>query len=108
MLKGESGKNLGWTVTETKVDEHDYPVDFPDGKRAPAVLRIHETSDEIMKKVTAVDKKLLKMGHHLILDGLKDSNKNYKFASPPWTPAMEIVGNMGDEKDNQGDSGTTK
>ena len=81
--KGKSGTNLGWMVTETKVYARDYPVDFPGGKRAPAVLQIHETSDEIMKKVTAVDKKLLKMGHHLILDGLKDSKKNYKFASPP-------------------------
>ena len=48
--KGESGTNLGWMVTETKVYARDYPVDFPGGKRAPAVLQIHETSDEIMKR----------------------------------------------------------
>ena len=58
VLKGESGKNLGWMRTETKMDEHDYPVDFPNGKRAPVVLQIHETSYELMKQPTVEDKKL--------------------------------------------------
>ena len=89
--------------TETKMDEHDYPVDFPNGKRAPVVLQIHETSYELMKQPTVEDKKL--QGHHLVLDGLKDSKQNYKSPLPPWTPAIEIVGNMGDKMNNQGELG---
>ena len=40
---------------------------------------------------------------HRDLNRLKDPKKKYKFASPPWTSAMEVVENMGQGQDN--DSG---
>ena len=52
-------RELGWMVTHLKLDELDYPVDFPNGKKADPVLRIHQTSDDLMKVLRADGKKIL-------------------------------------------------
>ena len=48
VLRGDAGKNLGWMVTLTKINDLRYPVKFPEGKLKPAGLLIHETSDTEM------------------------------------------------------------
>ena len=105
VLRGGAGKNLGWMVTLTNMYDLGYPVEFPEGKLKPAVLLIHETPDTEIKQYKEKDNELLLKAHCALMNRLKDSKKKYKFASPPWTPAMEVVENMGQGQDNDSDNG---
>ena len=53
-----------------------------------------------MRQYKENDVQLMLKAHHEILDRLKDSKNKYNFATPPWTPAMEVVVNMNDGQDN--------
>ena len=50
-------------VTQLKLDEQDYPVNFLNGKLSAAVLRIQKTSDEIMDKLKLGGKNYLTCAH---------------------------------------------
>ena len=105
MFGGDAGKILGWMVALTNMYDLRYPVEFPEGKLKPAVLLIHETPDTGTRQYKGKDNELLLKAHRALLDCLKDSKKKYKFASPHWAPAMEVVENMGQEQDNDSDNG---
>ena len=83
VLRGESARELGWLVRSSKLDE--YPVEFPEGRQKPAVLRIHETPDDRMQILKADGKSSLMRAHHLILDSRKREGK-YTIGKPLWTP----------------------
>ena len=72
VLRGDSAKELGWLVTSTRMDELEYPVEFPQGRQAPVVLRIPKSS--------------LMRAHHLILDSRKNTQGKYTTGKPLWTP----------------------
>ena len=86
VLRGDSAKELGWLVTSTRMDELEYPVEFPQGRQAPVVLRIHETSDDVMKILKRDGKSSLMRAHHLILDSRKNTQGKYTIGKPLWTP----------------------
>ena len=95
-------------VTLTSMDELGYPVEFPEGKTKAVILLIHETPDKEIEQFKGKDDELLLKDHHALLNRLKDSKKKkYKFATPPWTPDMEVVGIMGEGQANKNDNGAS-
>ena len=83
-----------------------YSVDFLEGKLKAAVLLIHEPQTKKWNSQKK-DNELLLKAHRGLLNRLEDSRKKYKFATPPWTPEMKVVGNMGQGQDNENDNGVS-
>ena len=77
-------------ATSTKMDDLGYPVEFPEGRKAPVVLRIHETPDDVMKILKSDGKRSLKRAHDLILESRKNKKGNYIIGQPLWTPGGDF------------------
>ena len=98
VLRGDSAKDLGWLVSSMKMDELGYPVKFTDGKRSAVVLRIHETPDNVMKKLNSDEKISLMKAHDYILQSRKNKKGNYIIGNPLWTPRSDCDIDSGDGK----------
>ena len=68
-----------------RIDQLDYPLDWPEGPDGSLVLRVHQTTDEEMKVHVRRSKDILKEVHGEHHDEQKDG-RNYKIHSPPWVP----------------------
>ena len=80
--------------------DEDYPVDYPNGKREAVELRIHETSDSVMKQLKADEKTELKRGHDYILGKMKNDKKKYFIGKHLWTPVKQLPVDGGVTKKN--------
>ena len=81
VLRGDSARDLAWLIRVTEMDDEDYPVSYPNGKREAAELRIQETTDSVMKQLKADEKKELKRGHNYILGKMKNDKTNISLTS---------------------------
>ena len=78
------------------MDDMGYPVEFPEGKRAAVVLRIHETPDNVMKILKSDGRISLQRAHDYILQSRKNKKGNYIIGNLLWTPHSDCDIDSGD------------